>query len=205
MTRIWQQRKAANEKIVRDYARRSPVLTCFGCADLGEEWRTIVGFDTRILVENPDGEIVRSGPVVIGIRFHERHLSEIPHPFEIAAILAPLSVFHPNCDRSGSVCLGRPQPGFSMELVLNQLWAGLMMNMKVANTRPREIINARAAAYVRDRVHQFPITAKGLFEDPDEDLRNTHWYVKSDPTAVPDDGMFFEEGSSRDDNDPVDD
>lgn len=181
MNRIWQERKRANERIVRDYAARSAVMKFLGCMDFDAEWRTIVAYDTKTLVDDGNGMIHRDGPVVIGVRYHERFLSEAPHPMEIVTVLEPRAVFHPNCSGSGALCLGHPAAGISLELILNQVWAGLMFNMKTVNTRPGQIVNAAAAVYVRANAHQFPITRRGLFEDPDQDLRNSHWHVLFDP------------------------
>jgi hypothetical protein len=181
MHRIWQERKRANERIVRGFADRSPVMKCLGCMDLDAEWRAVVAFDTRTLVNDGDGSIRRDGPVVIGIRYHERHLSEAPHPMELATVLRPLGVFHPNCSSSGALCLGHPAAGISMELILHQIWAGLTFNMQTVNTRPGQIVNPEAAVYVRASAHLFPITRRGLFEQPDDDLRNGNWHVLFDP------------------------
>jgi len=204
MSKIWDQRKKTNDRVARDSAQQSKVLTFFGSADGGSEWRAMFAFDTKVLVKKPDGSIAREGPIVIGVRYHEGFLSEAPHPFEIVTILNPFGVFHPNCDYTGAMCLGHPEAGISMELILNQVWAGLMLNMKVANTRPGDIVNPLAAAYVRDRAHEFPITPKGLFEDPDEDLRNAHWYARFDPKLHNKDPDFFDGGEDRDHDQPVD-
>jgi hypothetical protein len=174
----------ANELIVRDYARRSPVMTCLGCAGIGAEWRTMVAFDTKTLVRDAEGTIRRAGPVVVGIRYSERFLSEAPHPFELAAILEPRGVFHPNCDPVGAMCLGHPTPGISLEVILNQVWAGLAFNLKLVNTRPGEVANREAAEYVRACAEQFPITRRGLFEDPEEELRNRDWHAAFDRGAA---------------------
>jgi hypothetical protein len=133
-------------------------------------------------VEDADGTIRREGPVVIGIRYHERHLSEAPNPMELATVWLPHGIFHPNCASSGALCLGHPAAGVSLELIVHQIWAGLTFNMQTVNTRPREIVNAAAAVYVRANAHLFPITRRGLFEEPDEALRTGNWHVKYDPT-----------------------
>jgi hypothetical protein len=151
-----------------------------GSMDSDEEWRAIVAFDTKTLVAH-EGTVRRDGPVVLGIRFHERFLREAPHPMELVTVLAPQAPFHPNCDSSGALCLGHPAAGVSLELILHQVWAGLMFNMKAVNTRPGQIVNAEAAMYVRANAHLFPITTRGLFEQPDEDLRNGQWHVLFDP------------------------
>jgi hypothetical protein len=180
MGRIWTQKKQTNERTVRDCAARSPVMQFLGSLDCGDEWRTIVAFDTKTLVAH-DGSIRRDGPVVLGIRLHERFLSEAPHPMELVTILAPCAPFHPNCDRSGALCLGHPAAGISLETILHQVWAGLMFNMRAVNTRPGQVVNADAATYVRANAHLFPITKRGLFEQPDADLRNGHWHILFDP------------------------
>jgi hypothetical protein len=181
MSRIWQERKRANERIVRDYAARSPVMRLLGVMDFGSEWQSIVAYDTKTLVDDCDGTIRREGPVVICVRFDERFLSEAPHPMQIVSVFEPKGIFHPNCSRVGAFCLGHPAPGISMELILHQVWAGLMFNMKTVNTRPGQIVNGAAAVYVRANAHQFPISRRGLFEAPDEDLRNNHWHALFNP------------------------
>jgi hypothetical protein len=180
MSRIWQERKQANERIVRDFASRSPVMTQLGSRDFGAEWRTIVAFGAKTLVRGRDGRIERAGPVVVGIRYHECFLSEAPHPMEVATILEPSAVFHPNAGYSGAYCLGHPAAGISLELVLHQVWAGLMFNMKTVNTRPGQVINPEAAVYVRTNAHLFPISHRGLFE-AGEELRSSHWHAMFDP------------------------
>lgn len=199
MSKIWRLKKTANERIVRSYAERSPVMTCGWTADGGVEWRTVVVFDTKSLVLDTEGEVQREGPVVLGIRYHERFLTEAPNPFEIATILRPQGIFHPNADGS-AICLGHPDAGFSLETVLNQLWAGLMFNMKMVNTKPGDIVNRQAAEYVRSNVQLFPITKKGLFENPDEDLRNAHWFSRFDPKSHKIDGP---PGDGEEDNENI--
>jgi hypothetical protein len=179
--RIWQERKRVNERIVRDFARRSPVMACLRCVDLGLEWRTVVAFNTKTLVNEGNDSIRRAGPVLVGIRYLERYLSEAPDPMEIATVLRPHGVFHPNCSSAGAICLGHPTPGISMELILHQLWSGLTFNMKTVNTRPGQVVNPEAAVYVRASAGQFPITTKGLFEEPDGELLSNEWHVRFDP------------------------
>lgn len=181
MSRIWKERKRANERIIRDYAARSPVMRFLGSMDFDEEWRTIVAFDTKTLVSDGNGTVRRDGPVVLGLRYHERFLSAAPHPMELVTVLEPSRVFHPNCSDSGALCLGHPAAGISLELIWHQVWAGLMFNMKTVNTRPGQIVNPEAAVYVRANAHQFPITTRGLFEQPDADLRNSNWHILFDP------------------------
>jgi hypothetical protein len=181
MQRIWQLRKQANERTVRSLAERSPVMQCLGCRDFGAEWQTVVAFDTKTLVEDVEGTICREGPVVIGIIYRERHLSQAPHPMELATVLLPHGIYHPNCSSTGGLCLGHPAPGISLELILHQIWAGLTFNMQSVNTNPGQIVNAEAAVYVRTNAHLFPITRRGLFEQPDEDLRNGDWHARYDP------------------------
>lgn len=193
MNRAWEERKRANERIVRDFAQRSPVMACLYCADLGSDWHTVVAFNTKTLVIDGDGSIRRDGPVYVGIRYLDRYLSEAPNPADIATVMQPQNVFHPNCSSSGAICLGHPAPGISMELILHQLWAGFAFNMKAVNTRPGQILNPDAAIYVRASANQFPITRRGLFEQPDDDLRNGDWHVRFDPLDHPVDvGSLFE-------------
>jgi hypothetical protein len=155
-------------------------MTFLGSVHDDSEWKAVVGFDTKTLVD-VGGTIRREGPVVLGIRYLEQYLCEAPHPMGLVTVLKPLGVFHPNIADSGAVCLGHPAPGISLELILHQLWAGLMFNMQAVNTRPGEIVNREAAMYVRANAQQFPISKRGLFEQPDEDLRNNRWHIAVDP------------------------
>src|SRR4051812_43426478 len=123
MYRIWEERKRANERIVCDSASRSPVMDCLGCMDCGSEWRTICAFDTKPLVKFGDGDVTRCGPVIVGIRYHQNHLTEAPHPMELASILQPSNVFHPNSSSTAALCLGHPPAAFSLNSILHQIWA----------------------------------------------------------------------------------
>jgi hypothetical protein len=179
MSRIWQMKKQSLEKAVREYAKRSPVMNCLTCMDLGEEWRTVVGFSTKTLVKAPGRELERVGPVVLGIRYTSRFLSEAPHPFELVTVLFPSFVFHPNCLPHGPMCLGHPMPGIGMDQILHQTWAGLTFHMLAVNTELYEAANREAAAYVRDNATSFPITRKGLFETPDAAWETSGWFAPS--------------------------
>jgi hypothetical protein len=181
VSRIWHLRKRKLDQTVRDYARRSPVMDCLGCTDMGDEWRTMIGFTTRTLVKPPGGEVQRAGPVVIGIRYCQRFLGEAPHPFEIATVLFPSFVWHPNCNIHGCMCLGHPAPGISLDQILHQTWAGLTFHMSAVNTERYQVANPAAAAYVRDNATQFPITGKGLFEEPDAGWADSPWFAAADP------------------------
>jgi hypothetical protein len=169
MSKAFDLRKQKLTQTVQDYAARSPVMELKDIIDWGVEWRCVVSFDTKTLAEDLGGEIiVDEGPIIVGIRYHERWLSEAPHPFAIATILAPANIFHPNIAYTGAACMGHPPAGFSLESVLNQLWAGLTLNLKVANTIPGDVANARAAEYVRTTAERYPFTRKGLFEEKDK-------------------------------------
>jgi hypothetical protein len=174
-------KKQSLEKTVREYAARSPVMSCLNCHDMGPEWRTMVGFSTKTLVKSPGREIERVGPVVLGIRYHERMLSEAPHPFEIVTVLFPNFVFHPNATIQGSICLGHPSPAISMDQILHQTWAALTFHMSAVNTERFEAANREAAVYVRDNAPQFPITVKGLFEEPDAEWAKSGWFAPANP------------------------
>ena len=52
----------------------------------------------------------------------------------------------------------------SMEVVLHQVWAALTFNMQLVTTEDWSVFNREAAAYVRSRVGEFPITPRGLLE-----------------------------------------
>jgi hypothetical protein len=181
MSRIWESKKRKLTETVDEYARRSPVMDCLGCWDMGEEWRAIIRFLTRTLVKPPGGEVQRAGPVVIGFRYCQRFLGEAPHPFEIATVLFPSFVSHPNCNLQGCMCLGHPAPGISLDQILHQTWAGLTFHMSAVNTERYQVANPAAAAYVRDNATQFPITDKGLFEEPDAGWKSSPWFAAADP------------------------
>jgi hypothetical protein len=178
--KIWQMRKDRIRQSLIELAGRSPVLSLVGHADCGSETRSIVAFNTKTLVRRQDGTIDRAGPVVIGIRYHRRFLTEVPHPMEIVTVLEPRSIFHPNAT-AATFCLGHPPVGITIETVVNQVFAGLMFNMNIVNTLPGQIVNPEAANYVRSTAKQFPLTRKGLFENPDEDLANSNWQAIFDP------------------------
>ena len=178
MSRIWQIRKMTYERTLADFDKRSPVLTSLGTSDGGSEWRALVKLHTKTFVSRDGSKVERAGPVVAGIRMDQRHLAEAPDPMSIVTLLEPQWIFHPNVAVTGSTCLGHPQPGITLDLVLNQVWAGLMFNMRIVNTRPGETVNPHAAEYVRSNAHRyFPISTRGLLEDPDHDLRNSDWYA----------------------------
>ena len=167
MSRIFDLKKQRLAEVVRQYSAQSPVLKLKWIDDCLDEWRCVVEFNTQTLTILPDGEVSRAGPVQVGIRYHERFLSEAPHPFGIATVLTPFNIYHQNCAPTGAMCMGHPQPGLSLESILHQLWAGLTQNLNVASTVPGNVANGRAAEYVRTNASQFPITSKGLFESPD--------------------------------------
>jgi hypothetical protein len=191
---MWDERKRANKCIATDYAARSPVMRLLGTMDFDSEWRAIVALNTKTLVSDGDA-IRREGPVVLGIRYLERHLGEAPHPMELVTVLAPQGVFHPNIADSNAVCLGHPAAGIPLDAIFHQVWAAFTFNMRAVNTRPGEIVNPAAAVYVRANAHQFPITLRGLFERPDEDLINNHWHILFDPRLHADVAQSFIEST----------
>lgn len=165
--RIWRRKKASLDAAAEDFARRSPVLELFEHDDLGDEWRAAWLLLTVTLVRCANGSLVLAGPVALGIRYHESYLAQAPHPWEIATVIQPRGLFHPNATPSGSLCLGHPEAGVSLEYILNQAWAGLTFNMKSVNTRNGDILNNEAARFVRANAERFPLTDKGLFETPE--------------------------------------
>ena len=167
MSRMWEQKKLSLKGELDKVARLSPVLDALMWEDRGDACRAVVGFRTKTLVRGSNGEITTDGPVVVGIRYLERFVSQAPLPMEIASSVQPDRIFHPNCNPAGATCLGHPTAGLTLELILNQLWAGLTINMKVVNTRWGQIVNRAAADYVRANAHRFPLTRKGLLEAPD--------------------------------------
>lgn len=168
MSRIWQRKKASLEAAAKDFSKRSPVLELMQCDDLGDEWRSAWLVLVATLVRISGGKLGVVGPVALGIRYHESYLAEAPHPWEIATVIQPRGLYHPNAVASGAICIGRPEVGVSLEYILNQAWAALTFNMKSVNTRRGDILNPDAARFVRANAERFPLTEKGLFETPDE-------------------------------------
>jgi hypothetical protein len=167
VNRIWKNKKASLDAAAEDFARRSPVLELFEHEDMGDEWRSAWLLLAATLVRCADGTLMLAGPIALGIRYHESYLAQAPHPWEIATVIQPRGLFHPNATPSGSLCLGHPEAGVSLEYILNQAWAALTFNMKSVNTRSGEILNLEAARFVRANASRFPLTDKGLFEKPD--------------------------------------
>jgi hypothetical protein len=164
MSRMFEIKQQSLERDLQHYGRGS-AMTVLGAVSTAEEWRALVEFRTKTLVKGPDDRVTTDGPVVCGIRYLERFLWQAPHPMEIVTVLQPLGIFHPNCSPGGAMCLGHPSAGLTMEMILNQVWAGLNLNMKVVDTRPGHIANREAAAWVVANAHLFPLCRKGLLED----------------------------------------
>lgn len=152
-----------------DRLRASPVVRVVGRQSQPHEWRAILAFCAKTLVKEPGGEVITAGPVVCGIRYHERFLAEVPHPLEVATILEPRHVFHPNFDpTTGAMCLGHLQAGVPLEFLVHLIWAGINLNMKVVDTHPGNTLNGGAVAWVLANADRLPLSAKGLWEPPDE-------------------------------------
>ena len=164
MTAIWRHKLPKLIAALQRYERASQVLEVFGIQEFPDEVRVVLKLDTPTLVRAPNGHIALAGPVVVGIRYHERFLSTAPHPMEIATVLEPPGMHHPNAGRSGGICLGKPVVGISMESILNQLWAAVTFNMSIVNTVSGEVVNREAADFVRANAHRFPLRAEGLLE-----------------------------------------
>jgi hypothetical protein len=164
MTVIWRHKLPRLIAVLQKYERASQVLEVFGIQEFPDELRAVVKLDTPTLVRAPDGRIAMAGPVVVGIRYNEQFLSTAPHPMEIATVLDPPGIYHPNAGRSGGFCLGKPVVGISMESILNQLWAAVTFNMSIVNTISGEVVNREAADFVRANVHRFPLRHEGLLE-----------------------------------------
>jgi hypothetical protein len=147
---------------------RSPVMDVLDCGRVGDEWRVVLGFRTQTFVKLPSGEVTLVGPVVIGVRYHARFLSEVPHPFEVATVLEPpQGVWHPNINPiTGAICLGHVQVGVTLESIAHQLWAGINLNWKVLGLQPGNVVNRDAAAWLLANAKRAPISIKGLFEKP---------------------------------------
>jgi hypothetical protein len=166
MNRMFEMKKQSFQSDLEHYSR-SRAMAVLGCESTEREWRAVLVFRSKTLVKGPDGSVSTAGPVVCGIRYLDRFLWEAPHPLEIVTIFQPDRVFHPNCTTGGSLCLGHPSAGLTLETILNQVWAGLNLNMKVVDTRPGNIANHEAARWVAANAHLFPLSSKGLLEEPD--------------------------------------
>ncbi len=164
MRRVWELKKKSLTQAANEFSERSPVLDVVGIQEVEAEWRAMVLFHTQTLAQRPDGTIKTATPVLIGIRYHERFLSEVPHPCEIVTVLQPVRIFHPNCNPAGAMCLGHPTVGIGLDAILHQVWAGLNYNMRIVNTRPYEILNPAAANFVRSNAERFPLSVQGIFE-----------------------------------------
>ncbi len=124
----------------------------------------MVKLDTPTLVRSPNGQIALAGPVIAGIRYHQRFLSTPPHPMEIVTVLGPPGLFHPSGGSSGGLCLGHPMVGLTISQILHQFWAAVNLNMSIVNTVPGQVINREAADFVRANAHRFPLRKEGLLE-----------------------------------------
>ncbi|MBI3469183.1 MAG: hypothetical protein HY000_39775 [Planctomycetes bacterium] len=163
----WELKKLSFVKVLEDFALRSPVFEVLGVEDFGDELRTLVRFNTQTLVKERDGEIITRGPVMVGVRYHESCVSTPPLPWEIATVLEPGRVFHPNVNAAGAICLGHPPANMPLGEILHTTWAALVLNMKLVNTIDWQIFNREAAIYVRANCSKFPITPRGLLEPLD--------------------------------------
>lgn len=152
-----------------EFDRRSPALKLIRIEEGEDEWRSEWLLAIQTLMQRSDGTVQRVGPVMLGIRYHESFLAEAPHPFEIATIMLPPRVHHPNAAPDGTYCLGRPEAGLSLEFILTQAWNGLTFNMQTVNTQNGDILNPAAAQYVRVHADRLPLTERGMFEAPDFD------------------------------------
>ena len=167
MHRIWSNRKRSLDAAAGEFNRRSPAVELLDREDTGDEWRSIWLFLIATLARKPNGVVTRTAPVTVGVRYREAFLGEAPHPFEVVTILQPRGLFHPNVAPTGALCLGHPEPGLSLEFILHQTWAALTFNMRKINTRRGDVVNPEAAQFVRANAERFPLTEKGIFEEPD--------------------------------------
>jgi hypothetical protein len=163
-TRIWQNRKQSMQQTLDNYQKRSAVFKVLRVEDLDEELRAVVLFEAETLVMTPGGKVQRLGPVVAGIRYAERFLSEAPMPAEIVTLLEPLFIWHPNVAPNGALCLGHPPPMISLDQIVHMTWAALVFNMRVVNPIEWQGFNPRAAMYVKANPTMFPLNPHGLFE-----------------------------------------
>lgn len=166
MHKIWQIKKQREIETLHRLDAQSPVMRLVGIDETRDELRAVLEFQTQTLVFR-SGQAALAGPVLVGLRYLCEFLSAAPHPLEIVTILQPTGIFHPNAAPNGSICLGHVPAGFTCESALHLVWAGLNLNMSAVNLQRGEIINPAAAEFVRARFYDFPISAKGLLEEPD--------------------------------------
>ena len=168
MNRMFEIKKQSLEAELQSAVRRSKVLTVLAQNSTEDEYRAVVSFATKTFVCVGNGDVTAAGPIVVGIRYHARFLGEAPHPLEVATILQPQNIFHPNANPiTGALCCGHLIAAFTFEPLLHLLWAGLNLNVdKAVDTRPGNIVNPLAARWVIANAHRLPITPKGLWEEP---------------------------------------
>jgi hypothetical protein len=165
--KIWTMKKQHLLRELDEVQKRSPVLRVMGTHDFGDELRVVALFETPTLTRAPDGVVRTEGPVTVGIRYHQRFLSEAPIPWELVTILMPRFPFHPNINLAGAMCLGHPPAGVSMKEILHMTWAGLVFNMRLMDAVDWHGLNPDAAVYVRANAERFPLTHRGLYEAPE--------------------------------------
>lgn len=160
----WSLRKKKITQVFEEFSATSPVFETLALEDRGDEIRAVAKFHTPTLVKRPGEEVTLEGPCVCGIRYHRKFQSEAPIPWEIVVIFEPMHIFHPNANPIQCLCLGHPMANVNMVTVLHQVWAALTFNMRLVTTEDWNVFNRRAAAYVRSRPQDFPLTMRGLLE-----------------------------------------
>lgn len=163
MSLIWEQRVESCDRAARQLDRDSPNFKLLATNRQPNEWRMVFSMLVHVMVSDQLG-IHRAGPCQLGFRYHRRHLACAPEPTELVTVLFPNNVFHPNIAPSGTMCLGHTRPGFSLEAIVHQVWGGLNMNCQFVNTTHGEVLNGRAAEYVRQNLQHFPFSSRGLYE-----------------------------------------
>jgi hypothetical protein len=163
MSVIWEQRVLNCERGARRLDRASPNFMLLATNRHADEWRMVFAMLVQVMVLGPHG-VQRIGPCQLGFRYHRRHLACAPEPTELVTVLSPHNIFHPNIASSGTMCLGHTRPGFSLEAIAHQVWGGLNMNGAFVNTAHGQVLNWQAAEYVRQNLHLFPISRRGLYE-----------------------------------------
>lgn len=162
----WTHKLAKIEAVVGRVCA-GPNVTLIGQERRAAEFRAVLQFATPTLVRLPGAAPSLAGPVVVGLRYHERWLSHAPVSWEVATILSPVHVFHPSINPGGGLCLGHLAAGFSMEEVLHLTWAAIVFNTRIVNTVDWQVFRPEAAAFIRAHRDQFPITRRGLLEPAD--------------------------------------
>ena len=118
----------------------------------------IARFKCETALRGEDGQ-VQTGPaeIHVGIRFPEDYQRRPPEPGEIATLLFPMNIFHPNIVFTG-ICLGRVYLGMSLVDILYQCFE----IFGYENWSSSDHLNPEAARWARAHQDLFPIERRPL-------------------------------------------